>query len=102
MLGHALLATDDAGNVAEAIRELSNSVQREPDDPEGFRHLATAYARQNNVALAEFNTAQAAFVSGDYQAAANHADRAKKLLPPGSPAAIKADDILNYRPRRLN
>ncbi len=101
MLGHAMLATDDAGLVDDAIRELSNATQREPNNSETFRLLARAYAKQNNIALAEFNTAQAAFVIGDYQSAMNHAARAKKLLPAGSPAAIKADDILNYKPPRL-
>lgn len=101
MLGHAMLATDDAGLVDDAIRELSNASQREPNNSETFRLLARAYAKQNNIALAEFNTAQAAFVIGDYQSAMNHAARAKKLLPAGSPAAIKADDILNYKPPRL-
>lgn len=101
MLGHAMLATDDAGLVDDAIKELSNASQREPNNADAFELLARAYARQNNIALAEFNTAQAAFVVGDYQSAMNHADRAKKLLPPGSPAAIKADDILNYKPPRL-
>lgn len=101
MLGHALLATDDADLVDDAIKELSNASQREPNNAEAYQLLARAYARQNNIALAEFNTAQAAFVVGDYQSAMNHADRAKKLLPPGSPAALKADDILNYKPPRL-
>lgn len=101
MLGHAMLATDDPGLVDDAISELSNASQREPNNSDAFEFLARAYARQNNIALAEFNTAQAAFIDGNYQAAMNHADRAKKLLPPGSPAALKADDILNYKPPRL-
>lgn len=101
LLGHAMLATDDAGLVDDAISELSNAAQREPNSSDSFEFLASAYARKDNVALAEFNTAQAAFIAGDYQAAMNHADRAKKLLPPGSPAALKADDILNYKPPRL-
>lgn len=101
MLGHAMLSTDDAGLVDDAISELSNATQREPNNSESFELLARAYARKDNIALAEFNTAQAAFISGDYQAAMNHAARAKTLLPPGSPAALKAEDILNYKPPRL-
>lgn len=101
MLGHALLSTNDPSLVDDAITELSNATQREPNNADAFEWLARAYGRQDNIALAEFNTAQAAFIVGDYQSAMNHADRAKKLLPPGSPAALKADDILNYKPPRL-
>lgn len=101
MLGHAFLSTDDPSLLDDAITELSNATQREPNNSDAFEFLARAYARQNNIALAEFNTAQAAFVEGRYQAAMNHALRAKKLLQPGSPAALKADDILNYKPPRL-
>jgi predicted Zn-dependent protease len=101
MLGHALVATDDPGNRAEAINELTNAVQREPDDTGSYRHLATAYARQGNIGMAELNTAQASFTMGDYSAAATHATRALKTLKSGTPAALKAEDILNYRPKRL-
>jgi predicted Zn-dependent protease len=101
MLGHALVATDAPGNRAEAINELTNAVQREPDDTGSYRHLATAYARQGNIGMAELNTAQASFTMGDYSAAATHATRALKTLKSGTPAALKAEDILNYRPKRL-
>ena len=101
MLGHALVSTEDPGNLQEAIRELSNAVQREPDDSASYRHLATAYARQGNLGMAELSTAQASFTMGDYSAAATHADRALKTLKAGTPAALKAEDILNYRPKRL-
>lgn len=102
MLGHALVATDEAANLTEAIRELTNSVQREPEDTGSYRHLATAYARQGNIGMAELSTAQANFSMGDYNAAATHANRALKTLKTGTPAALKAEDILNYRPKRLN
>lgn len=101
MLGHALVATDEAANLPEAIRELTNAVQREPDDAGSYRHLATAYARQGNIGMAELNTAQTSFTMGDYSAAATHATRALKTLKSGTPAALKAEDILNYRPKRL-
>ena len=102
MLGHALLATGDPGALGDALQELSNASQREPDDAETWGYLATAYGQKGNAGMAEYAIAQEAFVSGRMQDAVNHADKAKKLLPEGSPAALKADDILNYRPHRLN
>jgi predicted Zn-dependent protease len=102
LLGRALLATGDKGNLAEAVKEFSNAVQREPEDAETWRYLAMAYGTQGNIGMAEYSAAQEAFLIGDQQSAVNHADKAKKLLPKDSPAALKADDILNYRPKRLN
>jgi predicted Zn-dependent protease len=101
LLGRALLATGENGNLAEAVKELSNAVQREPEDTETWRYLAMAYGTQGNIGMAEYSAAQEAFLIGDQQSAVNHADKAKKLLPAGSPAALKADDIFNYRPKKL-
>ena len=102
LLGRALLASGDGPSITEAIRELSNATQREPDDSDIWQSLAIAYGNQNNVGMAEYSAAQEAFLIGDQQSAVNHAAKAKKLLPAGSPAALKADDILNYRVKRLN
>ncbi len=98
LLGHALVASENPANLDEAISELSNAVQREPDSPDGYRHLATAYGRKGQIGQAELNSARAYFYAGDYSAAANHASRAKDQLTPNTPAWFKADEILNYRP----
>ena len=100
LLGHALISTDQSSNLDEAILELSNAVNREPDSPDGFRHLATAYSRKGQIGLAELNSARAFFTAGEYNAAANHAARAKEKLPANSPGWYKADEILNFRPPR--
>jgi len=102
LLGRALLASGDGPSISESIRELSNASQREPDDSDIWQSLAIAYGNQNNMGMAEYSAAQEAFLIGDQQSAVNHAAKAKKLLPAGSPAALKADDILNYRVKRLN
>ena len=102
LFGRALLATGDKGDLSESVKELSNAVQREPEDSETWRYLAMAYGTQGNIGMAEYSAAQEAFLVGDQQSAVNHADTAKKLLPAGSPAALKADDIFNYRPKRFN
>ncbi len=100
LLGHALVATDTPANTEEAIRELSNASQREPDAPEVYRHLATAYARKGNIAMAELNSAQFFFDTGKFSEAATQATRAMAKLPQGSPGWIRAEDIVNYRPPR--
>jgi predicted Zn-dependent protease len=98
MLGHALVATEQKANVDMAIRELSNAVQREPENAEGWRHLSRAYGLKGNDGMASYAAAQSSFASGDYKSAVNQAARAKDLLPPQSPGWLKADDILNTKP----
>jgi predicted Zn-dependent protease len=102
MLGHALVATGDNGSLDEAIRELTNATAREPDSPDGFRHLATAYGRKGNIGMAELASAQAYFSVGDLVNAQTQASRAMTKLKPGSAGYLKAEDILNYRPPGSN
>ena len=102
LLGRALIATGDRALLDEGIRELTNASQREPDDVENWRQLAIAYNQKDNIGMAEFSAAQEAMLMGDMQSAVNHAAKAKARLPAGSPAALKADDILNYRKPKSN
>jgi predicted Zn-dependent protease len=99
LLGQALLA---AGDVKGAIRELKNATTREPDSPDGFRHLAMAYGRTGEIGQAELAAAQGFLNSGDVKNAQTQASRAMAKLPPGSGAYLKAEDILNYRPSKAN
>jgi predicted Zn-dependent protease len=97
MLGQALLAT---GQTDAAIRELTIAAQREQELAEPWRHLANAHARKGNIGMAEYAAAQAAFLDGDIVTAQTQATRALQKLPAGSPAALRADDIVNWRPPR--
>jgi predicted Zn-dependent protease len=89
MLGHALVASGDDRNLDEAIRELSNASQREPEGSEAFRHLATAYGRKGNIGQAELASAQAFVNAGDFKMAHTQASRAMAKLAPGSPGYLK-------------
>jgi predicted Zn-dependent protease len=100
MLGHALMSTGNAGLSDEAIRELSFAAQREKELPDPHRHLAIIHARRGNVGMAELSAAQAAFLEGDLVTAQTQATRAMQKLPAGSPARLRAEDIVNYRPPR--
>ncbi len=100
MLGHALVSTERPAAVDEAIRELSNAVTREPDNAEGFRHLATAYGIKGNVAMAELSSAQYYFTTGDLRNAVQQAARAQDKFPKNSASWLKAEEILTYRPPR--
>ena len=99
LLGQALVATGNAANTADAIRELSNATAREPDWADGWRQLSLAYGQKGDIGMAQYAAAQSYFTAGDYRMAATQATRAMEKLPKGSPGYIKAEDIVNYRPR---
>jgi predicted Zn-dependent protease len=98
MLGHALVASDDKSLLDEAVRELTKGIGDDPDQPIGYRQLAIAHARLGNIPMADLATAQGEFASGDIKSAKQYAQRAQAKLKNGSPAWLRADDILTYKP----
>ena len=56
-----------------------------------------AYGRKGDLAQADLASAQAAFTRGDIKTAQQLAARAKTRLPVGSPAWVRADDIVSVK-----
>jgi predicted Zn-dependent protease len=52
--------------------------------------------------LAQLAAAQSLFDKGSMVAARTQAARAQKNFPQGSPNWLRADDILNYRPPKID
>jgi predicted Zn-dependent protease len=102
MLAQALIATDNKAVAEEAVALLRNSISREPDAPEAYSQLAMAYGRKGDLAQADLASAQAAATRGDIKTARQLATRAKTRLPIGSPAWVRADDIVNEKPPAKN
>ncbi len=100
MLGHALVA--EGHNMDAAIKQLENATQHDSDSAEAFEYLAMAYAQKGNLAGAQLASAQRFFATGDYVEARTQATRAQARFKTGSPGWLKADDILNYRPPKLD
>jgi predicted Zn-dependent protease len=98
LLGQALIATDNKSVAVEAVDLLRSAISREPDAPEAYSQLAMAYGRKGDLANADLASAQAAFTRGDLMTARQLATRAKTRLPIGSPAWVRADDIVNVKP----
>jgi predicted Zn-dependent protease len=59
--------------------------------------LAMAYGRKGDLAHADLASAQAAFARGDVKTARMLAERAKHRLAVGSPAWVRADDIVSVK-----
>ena len=98
MLGQALIESNDAARLDEAISVLEASVGHDPDSPDAYNQLAMAYGRKGDLAHADLASAQSAFTRGDLKAARMLAARAKDRFPIGSPGWVKADDIANKDP----
>lgn len=98
MLGQALVATEKDANLSEAIKNLTVGLQKAPDVPVGWRALARANALKGDLPMAELATAEERFTIGKYKEATIHATRAQQRLKPGSPAWLRADDIITYKP----
>ena len=98
LLGQALIATGNQAVVVDAITNLTMGLQTDPDSPIGYRTLARAYALKGDIAMAELATAQGDFADGNIKDAKMHAERAQAKLKPATPAWVRADDILSYKP----
>jgi len=98
MLGQALVATNNAKYAEEAVPLLHTALSREPQSPDAYAQLAMAYGRKGDLAQADLAAAQAAFMRGDVKTARQLATRAKTRLPVGSPAWVRADDIVSVKP----
>ena len=98
LYGQALVATDQRDNIELAVKNLTVGLQMDPDVPVGWRTLARAFALVDNLPRAELATAEGLFVLGNFGEAKIHARRAQERLKTGTPAWLRADDILTYRP----
>ncbi|MGH6737295.1 MAG: M48 family metalloprotease [Methyloceanibacter sp.] len=107
MLAQALIGTNNAKYLDEAIRNLRTALARERSSAMGYRQLASAYARKAELAhasgakrqfMAEASlaSAEAYFYEGRLSLAKQQAKRAKEGLPNGTPNWIRADDILAF------
>lgn len=97
-LAQSLLADEGTKNYDEVIDLLRKAIVQEDDNPDAYQHLATAYYKKGLEPEAYLATAQARFYGGNLPEAKSFAKRAQIKLVKGSPAWVKADDIVNFNP----
>lgn len=97
MLAQALIGSHNPKVVDEAVTMLSSALRLEPEQPQAYMQLAVAYGRKGDYPHADLASAQAAFTRGDVKTARQLAERAKRGLPVGSPAWVRADDIVTVK-----
>ncbi|MFM8799679.1 MAG: M48 family metalloprotease [Tagaea sp.] len=99
-LAGAQIATGDRGLLREAIGHLEAARGREPENGEIFRLLAVAYGRDDQLGMAALAQAEVAMIQGQRATARGLAERAERLLPPGSTHMLRAQDIKNATERQ--
>jgi len=93
-LAQCQLEQNDPRLIPPAIQEMKQVVLFESDNPAAWRTLAIAYGKGGQEGMAALSLAEAAAANGDDKAARLEADRAIQQLPEGSPAWLRAQDIL--------
>src|SRR4030095_4519454 len=93
MLGHALVASDDAKNFAEAKQILKTAVNRDNDNPFAWYQLGIVYDREGDQPRAALATAERNNLQGENKLALASARMAMAGLPQGTPDYLRAQDI---------
>jgi len=93
-LGHALIATEDPANYAEAEEVLKTAVALDNQNPFAWYQLGIVYANKGDQARAALASAERYQLEGGQSGLAlRNADMAMQGLPQGSPDWIRAQDI---------
>lgn len=93
LFGHALIATEDRKNFAEAERVLKAAVARDRDNPFAWYQLGVVYAANGDMPRARLASAEQQALSGRMGEALQSAEAAESALPTGSPDWLRAQDI---------
>ncbi len=93
MLGHALVATEDLKNFAEAKAVLKRAVNRDNQNPFAWFQLGIIYDREGDPARASLASAERYSLEGQPMLAMTKARIALGGIAPGSPDCLRAQDI---------
>ena len=93
MFGHALIATENDENFAEAERVLRAAVARDRLNPFAWYQLGVVYAARGDMPRARLASAEQQVMRRNYPEALRSAQAAEAGLEPGTPDWIRAQDI---------
>jgi predicted Zn-dependent protease len=91
--GHALIATEDPANFAEAERVLKAAVARDKENPFAWYQLGVVYAARGDMARARLASAEQQLMNRQLEQAMRSAEAAEAGLPKGSSDWLRAQDI---------
>ncbi len=93
MLGHALIASENAKNFSEAKQVLKTAVNRDNDNPFAWLQLGIVYDHEGDEPRAALATAERSNLTGENKLALVSAKTAMAGLKPGTPDYLRAQDI---------
>lgn len=102
MLAKAIVDAGDTAQLDEAIKRLRNALRSEDEADksagtyiDAYRTLSQAYGAKQQIAEANLMQAEVEVRVGDFRRAKERAAIAQQNLKQGSPAWLRADDIVN-------
>jgi predicted Zn-dependent protease len=93
MLGHALISTENAKNMAEAKGILKTAVARDNENPFAWYQLGIIYDSEGDTPRAALATAERNNLEGNPKLALASAEMAMRGIPAGTPDYLRAQDI---------
>ena len=93
LLGHALVASEEPANLAEAKEVLRAAVGRDNENPFAWLQLGMIYERQGDRARAALAMAESRNLEGKPKLALASAKMAMAGIPRGTPDYLRAQDI---------
>jgi len=93
IFGHALIATENPQNFAEAQQVLKNAVARDRENPFAWYQLGVVYAANGDLARAHLASAEQQVMNWQMPQALRSAKAAEAQLPQGSADWLRAQDI---------
>lgn len=91
--GHALVATEDPAQLAEAERVLRTAVSLDRENPFAWYQLGVIYGMRGDIPRAQLASAEQQSLQLSYPQALRSAEMAQNGLPRGSADWIRAGDI---------
>ena len=93
IFGHALIATENPANYAEAVQVLKAAVVRDRESPFAWYQLGVVYAAQGDTPRAQLASAEQQVMERRYPEALQNAQAALAGLPENTPDWLRAQDI---------
>ena len=92
--GTVLNATGNPADTNKAIDILTESLNLDPNNATSWDQLAIAYSRKGDTGMLSLASAERYLLGGNYQKAIFHAKRAQDFFSAGTPAKLRAEDII--------
>lgn len=93
-LAQVQIEQNDPSLIKPAIAELRQTLEAEPDNGDAWQSLGMAYGRDGQMGMAALALAESAAANDHPKLARDQANQAIGLLPVGTPAWLRAQDIL--------